>query len=171
MTNKILKTENELHGFWGTTAIHYNQRQTQERWNDVFETLLELSGAEANEIRILLDSTYGRHFADECYKEKDVKQITKECYFKWLDKILFDDNTSNKPLETEKSQVLFGTRVYNSIEDKVEIVLYTYKNKNRIYEDYALCMDANQKKHRIGMDYIKPVDDMNEEELCKAGLA
>ena len=51
MTNKILETQNEEHGFWGTTAIHYNQKQTQKRWNEVFETLLELSGAEPEKIR------------------------------------------------------------------------------------------------------------------------
>lgn len=167
MTNKILETQNEEHGFWGTTAIHYNQKQTQKRWNEVFETLLELSGAEPEKIRELLDARIGRHFADQCYKEKDVKQVTRKCYFGWLDKILFEDENSKKPLETEINKILFGTRVYNVINDKVEIILYTYKNKNRIHEDYALCIDVNQKKHRIDMDYIKPIEDMDEEELCK----
>lgn len=169
--NKILKTENEQYGFWGTTLINYKEKQTQKRWNDVFETLLELSGAKPEEVRELLDSRYGRHFADQCYKEKDVKQIARECYFGWLDKILFEDESSRKPLETEKSSVLFGTNVYNRIYDRVDVVLYTYKNKNRIHEDYALCITKNLKKYRIGMDYIKPVDDMDKEELCRAGLA
>jgi len=170
MTNEILETQNREWGFWGTTSNNYSKKQTQQRWNDAFETLLELSGAEAEEVRLLLDSRYGRHFADQCVDEKDVKQITKECYFGWLDKILFEDETSRKPLETEKSQVLFGTRVYNVIKDRVDIVLYTYKNKNRVNEDYALCMDANQKKYRIGMDYIKPVEDMDVEELRNLSL-
>lgn len=170
MTNKILETQNKEYGFWGTTAINYNQKQTKKRWNDAFETLIELSGAESEEIRELLDSRCGRHFADQCYQENDVKQITKECYFGWLDKELFEDKTSKKPLEIEKNPILFGTRVYNVINDKVEIILYTYKNKNRIHEDYALCMDLNQKKHRIGMDYIKSIEDMDEDELFKYGL-
>lgn len=170
MTNEILKTQNEGHGFWGTTALHYNQKQTQKRWNEVFETLLDLSGVEPEKIRELLDARIGRHFADQCYKEKDVKQVTKECYFEWLAKELFEDATSKKPLETEINKILFGTRVYNTIHDRVEIVLYTYKNENRIHKDYALCLDANQKKHRIGMDYIKPIEDMDDDELIKYGL-
>ena len=118
-----------------------------------------------------MDARIGRHFADQCFGEKDVKQITKEHYFGWLDKVLFEDETSHKPLESEKSSVLFGTNVYNTIHDRVDVVLYTYKNKNRIHEDYAMCITKNQKKYRIGMDYIRPIDDMNEEELCRAGLA
>lgn len=170
MTNEILETQNEEHGFWGTTSFNYSKKQTKQRWNDAFETLLELSGADAEEVRLLLDSRYGRHFADQCYKEKDVKQTTRKCYFGWLDKILFEDETSKKPLETEINKILFGTKVYNTIHDRVEIVLYTYKNENRIHKDYALCLDANQKKHRIGMDYIKPIEDMDNDELIKYGL-
>lgn len=170
MTNEILKTQNETWGFWGTTLNNYSKKQTQQRWNDAFETLLELSGAESEEIRLLLDSRCGRHFADACVDSNDVKQITKECYFGWLAKELFEDETSKKPLETEINKILFGTKVYNTIYDRVEIVLYTYKNENRIHKDYALCLDANQKKHRIGMDYIKPFEDMEEEELIKYGL-
>ncbi|MCD7780096.1 MAG: hypothetical protein LUH05_05435, partial [Candidatus Gastranaerophilales bacterium] len=132
MANEILKTKNEKYGFFGTTSINYSEKQTEKRWNNVFETLLELSGVESEKIRELLDSRYGRHLADQCYKEKDVKRITKECYFNWLDKILFEDETSRKLLETEKCSMLFGTKVYNRIYDRVDIVLYTYKNKNRV---------------------------------------
>lgn len=170
MTNKILETQNEGWGFWGTTSNNYSKKQTQKRWNDAFETLLELSGVESEKIREFLDDRIGRHFADACVDSKDVKQATRECYFGWLDKILFEDETSKKPLETEINKILFGTRVYNTIHDRVEIVLYTYKNKNRIHKDYALCLDANQKKHRIGMDYIKPIEDMDDDELIKYGL-
>ncbi len=159
MTNEILKTKNEEYGFFGTTLINYSEKQTEKRWNDVFETLLELSGVEPEKIRELLDSRTGRHFADKCEGEKDVKQIAKECYFEWLDKVLFEDETTRKPLETEKCSMLFGTKVYNRIYDRVDIVLYTYKNKNRVYEDYALCMTKNQKKYRIGMDYITPIEE------------
>lgn len=171
MTKKILETQNKEHGFWGTTALNYSNKETQQRWEDAFQTLLELSGATPEEVRELLDSRYGRHFADQCVDEKDIKQITQQCYFGWLDKVLFEDETSRKPLETEKNSVLFGTNVYNRIYDRVDVVLYTYKNKNRIHEDYALCITKNLKQYRVGMDYIKPVDDMDEEELCQAGLA
>lgn len=171
MAKKILKTQNKEWGFWGTTAQHYTNKETQQRWNDAFETLLELSGANPEQVRELLDARIGRHFADQCFGEKDVKQITKECYFNWLAKELFDDANSKKPLETEKNSVLFGTNVYNTIYDRVDVVLYTYKNKNRIHEDYALCITKDLKKYRVGMDYIRPIDDMDEEELCRAGLA
>ena len=40
MTKKILKTQNKEWGFWGTTAQHYTNKETQQRWNDAFETLL-----------------------------------------------------------------------------------------------------------------------------------
>lgn len=157
MTSKILKTQNEEHGFWGTTAIHYSEKQTQKRWNDVFKTLLELSGLESENIRELLDDRIGRHLADQCYKEKDVKQVTKECYFNWLEKYLF--NEDDKPIETDKSTVLFGTKVRNRITNSTDIVLYTYKNKNRIYQDYAVCINKELKKYRISMDHIEPIEE------------
>lgn len=40
--------------------------------------------------------------------------VTKKCYFNWLEKYLF--NEDGKPIETDKSTVLFGTKVY-LIED------------------------------------------------------
>ena len=42
MAKKILKTQNKEWGFWGTTAQHYTNKETQQRWNDAFETLLLL---------------------------------------------------------------------------------------------------------------------------------
>ncbi|MBO6180637.1 hypothetical protein J6O86_03010 [bacterium] len=170
MANKVLETQNKLWGFYGTTLNNYSEEETQQRWNDVFEILLELSGVEPEQIRILLDSRIGRHFADQCYNENDVKQITKECYFGWLAKELFEDETTKKPLETEINKMMFGEKVYNKISKRIDIVIYTYKNKNRVHEDYAMCMRADEKKYRIGMDYIKPVDDMDDEELKAIGL-
>lgn len=55
MTNEILETQNEGWGFWGTTLNNYSKKQTQKRWNDAFETLLELSGVESEKIREFLD--------------------------------------------------------------------------------------------------------------------
>lgn len=170
MANEILKTQNEEHGFWGTTALHYTQKQTQKRWNDVFDTLLELSGAGPEKIREFLDDRIGRLLADQCYKEKDVKQITKKCYFEWLDKILFEDENNKKTLETDKSSILFGEKVYNRIYDRVDILLYTYKNKNRNHEDYALCMTPDLKQYRVGMDYIIPLNELSEDELAELHL-
>lgn len=170
MTNQILKTQNEEWGFWGTTRRHYSKKLTQQRWNDAFETLLQLSGAEPEQVRLLLDSRTGRHFADQCYKEKDVKKITEECYFGWLDKVLFDDDEYKDKLMKDKNSLLFGTRVFNRITQSVDIVLYTYKNKNRINEDHAVCMTCEQKKYQIGMDFIIPIDDLDDEELKELGL-
>jgi len=167
MENKILKTQNVEFGFWGTTSIHYDKEQTQKRWKDVFETLIELSGKPTTEIRDFLDSRFGRHLADHCYKEEDIKQVTRKCYFEWLEKFLFEDN-GNK--ETDVCTLLYGTKVYNRIYDRVDILLYTYKNLYRVHEDYAMCIGIDGKRYRIGMDYIVPVEDMDDEELIKCGL-
>lgn len=172
MSKQILETQNKKWGFWGTTAQSYSKKKTQQMWNEAFETLLQLSGARPKQIRILLDSRTGRHLADQCYgKAKDLKQIIIRGYFGWLDEVLFDDETIHPALETEKCSMLFGVNVYNSIYDRVDVLLYTYKNKNRIYQDYALCMTKDLKKYRIGMDFITPIEEMDEEELCRAGLA
>lgn len=172
MTNLILKTQNEEWGFWGTTRNNFSKKLTQQRWNDVFETLLQLSGAEPEQVRILLDSRTGRHFADECYnrEEEDVKKITVENYFGWLDEDLFLDYENKDKLMTEKDELLFGTRVFNTIKKRIDIVLYTYKNKNRIHVDHAVCMTNEQKKYKIGLDHIIPVDDLDDEELKELGL-
>ena len=158
MKKKILESENKEYGFWGTTALHYNETKTQKRWSDVFKTLLDISGADSETIRDFLDSRYGRHFSDQCYNKNNVKRITLENYFEWLDKKVFDDETSSKCLEAEKNSTLFGTRVFNKITKQNDIVLYTYKNKNRVNEDYALCMSSDLKKYRIDMDYILPLE-------------
>lgn len=81
MTNKILKTQNEEFGFWGTISNRHSKKQTQKCWDDAFETLLELSGVTPQQVRDLLDSRYGRQFADQCNDDNknDIKQITKEC--------------------------------------------------------------------------------------------
>lgn len=155
MVKTILKTQNEEWGFWSTTLNNYSKKQTQKRWNEVFETLLELSGKPAEDIRDFLDSRSGRHFANQCCGEDNVKRITMECYFGWLEKDLFNDDGKK---ETQISKVLFGTNVKNNIKGTKSVVLYTYKNPNRINQDYAMCIGMSGEKYRIGMDYITPIE-------------
>ncbi len=157
MTTKILKTENEMYGFWGTTAIHYKKQKVQERWNEAFITLKNLSGKSDEEIRICLDSRMGRHIADDCI-DADVKDTILQNYFKCYEKILFEEEDKQK-FVIEKDTTLFGTRVINNISGMEDIVLYTYKNPNRIYQNYAVCIDRKENKYTIRMDYITPIEE------------
>lgn len=92
MAKKILKTQNKEYGFWGTTELHYSNKETQDRWNDAFEILVQLSGKSPESIREYLDSRSGRHLADECYGN-DVKATILSNYYKYYEKDLFGDRT------------------------------------------------------------------------------
>ncbi len=156
MTNKqILETKNKEYGFWGTTLNNYNQNQTQNRWNEAFEILMQLSGKSAEDIREFLDGRSGRHLADYCINNKNVKQVILEQYFKWIDKTLFEDE-DKKGFKMSKNKFLFGTMVLNKITNEKDILIYTYKNPNRINKEYAVCIDINENKYTIGLDYIEP---------------
>lgn len=102
METEVLESHNQEQGFWETTRLDYEEEETQKRRNLAFETLLLLSGKDAEEIREFLDSRIGRHIADE-----------------------------------------------------VDVLLYTFKNPNRIYQDYAMCSNRDKKIYYIGIQYIK----------------
>lgn len=155
MTNQILETKNKQYGFWGATQLNYSLKNTKDRWNKAFELLSNLSGKDAEDIRTFLDSRSGRHLADVCYKNS-VEEIIMAEYFKWVEKDLFEDN---KIIKSDKDNTLFGTLVLNELTGRKNILLYTYKNNNRVYKDYATCIDKNEKIYDIRMDFLTPIED------------
>lgn len=158
MTSKILKTQNEEWGFWGTTLNNYNEKKTQKRWNEAFEILLTLSGKSSEEIREYLDSRSGRHLANSCNEGKDVQKTILENYYKWIDKDLFEEE-DKKDYKIEKNRMLFGTKVKNEITGSEDILLYTYENPRRINKKYSVCIDKFENKYTIGMNYISPIEE------------
>lgn len=155
MAKKILKSQNKGYGFWGTTELNYPNKETQDRWNDAFEILVQLSGKSQESIREYLDSPSGRHLADECYG-KNVKATILSNYYKYYEKDLFGDRTK---IIKQKDKTMFGTLVLNRITGSKDVVLYTYKNPNRINKDYATCIDINEQIYDIGLDFIVPIEE------------
>lgn len=150
METEILESQNLEHGFWGTTRLYYEENETQKRWDIAFETLALLSGKPSEEICEFLDSIMGRHIADDCF-DKDVKQVIMRNYYAWYEAHLFGD--SGKYI-TEKDKSSFGTKVFNQITEETDILLYTFKNPYRIYQDYAMCINRDEKIYYIGLQYI-----------------
>ena len=52
METEVLESHNQEQGFWETTRLDYEEEETQKRRNLAFETLLLLSGKDAEEIRL-----------------------------------------------------------------------------------------------------------------------
>lgn len=150
METEILESQNLEHGFWGTTRLDHEESETQKRWNIAFETLALLSGKPSEEIREFLDGRMGRHIADDCF-DKDVKQVIMRNYYSWYEAHLFED--SGKYI-AKKDKSSFGTKVFNQITREMDILLYTYKNPYRIYQDYAMCINRDEKIYYIGLQYI-----------------
>lgn len=150
METESLESQNLEHGFWGTTRLDYEENEIQKRWNVAFETLALLSGKPPEEIREFLDSIMGRHIADDCF-DKDVKQVIMQNYYAWYEAHLFGD--SGKYI-AEKDKSSFGTKVLNQITGETDILLYTFKNPYRIYQDYAMCINRDEKIYYIGLQYI-----------------
>ena len=150
METEILESQNLEHGFWGTTRLDHEESETQKRWNIAFETLALLSGKPSEEIREFLDGRMGRHIADDCF-DKDVKQVIMRNYYSWYEAHLFGD--SGKYI-AKKDKSSFGTKVFNQITREMDILLYTYKNPCRIYQDYAMCINRDAKIYYIGLQYI-----------------
>ena len=158
MAKQILETENKEYGFWGTMAARYTEAEVKQKWEDTFKLLKNLCGKSKEEIREFLDSRYGRKLADICIdsKEKLQRAIMLD-YYKWIEKALFEEE-DKKGCIIEKDRTLFGTRALNLITGNKDIILYTFKNNNRIYKDYAVCIDKFEKKYTIGMNHITPID-------------
>ena len=62
----VLKTANEGHGFFGTTALQYGQAVAEYAWAVAFKELLK-GGWKPYTVRLFLDAKWGRHLADQIY--------------------------------------------------------------------------------------------------------
>ena len=83
--------------------------------------------------------------------DKDVKQVIMRNYYSWYEAHLFGD--SGKYI-AKKDKSSFGTKVFNQITREMDILLYTYKNPCRTYQDYAMCINRDAKIYYIGLQYI-----------------
>lgn len=151
---KVLESQNKEYGFYGTTALKYNESKTEKRWAEALTTLVSMSGKTAEEIRNYLDSRSGRKIADECI-DINVKKAIMKSYFTWIEKDLFEDE---KQIKIEKDTTLFGQEVINLINNNKSIILYTFTYPNRIYKNYANCIDITGKIYNINIDYLELIE-------------
>jgi CO/xanthine dehydrogenase Mo-binding subunit len=63
MTNKILKTENETWGFYGTMSTA--GEDADQAWEIAMQLIAHETGCSNEAVRRFLDSRDGRHFADQ----------------------------------------------------------------------------------------------------------
>ena len=67
---EILESQNKQYGFFGTVAILHGRKKAKDEWAAascwVFQALPSWS---AEDVRGFLDSTYGRHLADEAHQK------------------------------------------------------------------------------------------------------
>ena len=82
--NELLRTQNESWGFYGTMS---STGKSEESWNLAFNLLLKATKVNANCVRLFLDGTQGRHFADEVKehlsKGVDLKTSIQTVIAKW----------------------------------------------------------------------------------------
>jgi hypothetical protein len=60
--NKVLPTNNEAWGFWGTIRHHADP---EHAWPIAFNAIATATGCADEGVRDFLDSRHGRHFADD----------------------------------------------------------------------------------------------------------
>ena len=73
MTKTVLGSENTQYGFYGTIYSRNSENETESKWAEAFELLLDLSGLSPYEIRAYLDSRSGRKLADCCNDSKVIR--------------------------------------------------------------------------------------------------
>ncbi len=61
---EMLKTENEGYGFYGTMAL---DGCADTAWDVAMTAIIAETGAELDYVRAFLDSSWGRHFADDVH--------------------------------------------------------------------------------------------------------
>ena len=110
MTKTVLGSENTQYGFYGTIYSYNSEKETERKWAEAFELLLNLSGLTPAEIRTYLDSRSGRKLADCCNDSNDdVKAVIIREYFKWIDDDLFEYLINNrKIMYSTQMAVLYG---------------------------------------------------------------
>lgn len=66
----ILPTQNKEWGFWGTAKSNLkSKKEMPELWNEISELLQKNAALTPEQTRELLDSRWGRHFADRYCEE------------------------------------------------------------------------------------------------------
>lgn len=78
MTTKILETQNEAWGFWGTAySITENDKETKKIWDEAFKAIQKKGEFTPEQTRDLMDSRWGRHTVDYYYDEIKAGTFTK----------------------------------------------------------------------------------------------
>lgn len=63
---KVIPTNNDFHGFFGTVALKKGTEGAEKEWHRAFHAIASaVPDAKPEEVRNFLDSPYGRHVADE----------------------------------------------------------------------------------------------------------
>jgi len=80
---EFLESQNKQYGFFGTVALLHGREKAKDEWavasRWVFQTLPSWS---SEDIRGFLDSTYGRHLADEAHQKRGgIAEVEAE---RWL---------------------------------------------------------------------------------------
>jgi len=72
---KVLESQNKEFGFWGTIKVH-GKLSARETWVAAFRWMeLAAPGWSAEDIRDFLDSTCGRHLADEVTCQGSIENV------------------------------------------------------------------------------------------------
>ena len=82
-TTQIPATQNEAWGFWGTMNEH-----AATAWPMAMTAIADATGEDFDNVRVFLDSRYGRHYADEVhnglYVGKSLKDAIDAATQKWM---------------------------------------------------------------------------------------
>ena len=155
MTKTVLGSENTQYGFYGTIYSCNSENETESKWAEAFELLLDLSGLSPYEIRAYLDSRSGRKLADCCNDSKvDVKSVIIREYFKWIDDDLFECRV--KELQNP-SRILFGTVMHDEITNQDVVILCEGTKKCRT-DKYFKVIDKNENTYIIRMDFLTSIE-------------
>ena len=155
MTKTVLGSENTQYGFYGTIYSYNSEKETESKWAEAFELLLDLSGLSPYEIRTYLDSRSGRKLADCCNDTKnDVKSEILRLYFNWIEDDLYECRV--KDLQNP-SRMLFGTVMHDDIRNQNVVILCEGDKKYR-KEKYFKVIDQDENIYITRMDFLTPID-------------
>ncbi len=156
MTKTVLGSENTQYGFYGTIYSYNSEKETESKWAEAFELLLDLSGLSPYEIRTYLDSRSGRKLADCCNDTKnDVKSEILRLYFNWIEDDLFECRVKEL---LNPNRILFGTVMHDDIRNQNVVILCEGDKKYR-KEKYFKIIDQNENIYITRMDFLTPAED------------
>lgn len=141
MTKTVLGSENTQYGFYGTIYSYNSEKETERKWAEAFELLLDLLGLSPYEVITCLDSISGEKWADCCNDSRDdVKTVIIKEYFKWVDDDLFECRV--KDLQ-DISRLLFGTVMPEEITNQ-DVVILCEGTKKYCKDKYFKVIDKNE---------------------------